>query len=78
MSTSQNAVNPQHYKSHQSGIDLYEIRRHLTSNRGRCYIKIFVAAWTKRRSKSRVKKAIWYLNDESNYFAKVLLNIRRL
>ena len=71
MSTSQDAVNPKHYKSHPSGIECIEIRRHLSSNRSDA-IKYLWRLGQKDESKSGVKKAIWYLNDESNYFAGIV------
>ena len=67
MSTSQDAVNPQHYKSHPSGIECIEIRRHLTSNRSDA-IKYLWRLGQKDESNQELKKAIWYLNDEANHF----------
>ena len=67
MSTSQNAVNPQHYRKHQSGIECIEITRHLSFNRGNA-IKYLWRLGQKDESNQELKKAIWYLNDESNHF----------
>ena len=71
MSTSQNAVNPKHYKSHPSGIECIEIRRLLTSNRSDA-IKYLWRLGQKDDSNQELKKAIWYLNDEFNYFAGIV------
>ena len=67
MSTSQDAVNPKHYKSHPSGIECIEIRRHLTSNRADA-IKYLWRLGKKDESNQELRKAIWYLNDEANHF----------
>ena len=61
-STSQDAVNPQHYKSHPSGIECIEIRRLLTSNRADA-IKYLWRLGQKRHSNQELRKTIWYLND---------------
>jgi len=71
VSTSQGAVNPQHYKSHPSGIECIEIRRHLTSNRADA-IKYLWRLGKKDDSNQELQKAIWYLNDEFNYFAGIV------
>jgi len=63
VSTSQGAVNPQHYKSHPSGIECIEIRRHLKSNRADA-IKYLWRCGKKDEANQELKKAIWYLNDE--------------
>ena len=71
MSTSQDAVNPKHYKSHPSGIECIEIRRLLTSNRSDA-IKYLWRLGQKDDSNQELRKAIWYLNDEFNYFAGIV------
>lgn len=65
MSTSQGAVNPQHYKSHPSGIECIDITRHLSFNRGNA-IKYLWRCGKKDESNQELRKAIWYLKDELN------------
>ena len=71
MSTSQNSVNPQHYTHQQSGIICNDITRHLSFNRGNA-IKYLWRLGQKDDSNQELKKAIWYLNDEFNYFAGIV------
>ena len=67
MSTSQDAVNPQHYTHQQSGIICNDITRHLSFNRGNA-IKYLWRLGQKDESNQELRKAIWYLNDEANHF----------
>jgi len=57
------AINPKHYKSHQSGIECIEIRRHLKSNRSDA-IKYLWRCGQKDAQVQELNKAIWYLRDE--------------
>ena len=65
------AINPKHYTSNQSGIECIEITRHLSFNRGNA-IKYLWRLGQKDESNQELKKAIWYLNDEFNYFAGIV------
>jgi len=65
VSTSQGAVNPQHYTHQQSGIICNDITRHLSFNRGNA-IKYLWRCGKKDSVNQELKKAIWYLNDEIN------------
>ena len=71
MITIENAVNPKHYTSNQSGIECIEITRHLSFNRGNA-IKYLWRLGQKDDGNQELKKAIWYLNDEFNYFAGIV------
>ena len=71
MITIENAVNPKHYTTHQSGIECIEITRHLSFNRGNA-IKYLWRLGQKDDGNQELKKAIWYLNDEFNYFAGIV------
>lgn len=71
MITIENAVNPKHYTTHQSGIECIEITRHLLFNRGNA-IKYLWRLGQKDERNQELKKAIWYLNDEFNYFAGIV------
>jgi len=57
------AINPKHYKSHPSGIECIQIRRHLKSNRSDA-IKYLWRCGQKDAQIQELNKAIWYLRDE--------------
>jgi Protein of unknwon function (DUF3310) len=56
-------INPQHYKSHPSGIECSEITRHENFNCGNA-IKYIWRRNHKGKAIEDLEKAVWYLNDE--------------
>lgn len=68
-SSEKDAVNPQHYKSHPSGIECIEITRHMNFNLGNTF-KYIWRAGMKDDVLQELKKAQWYLQDEINRIEK--------
>lgn len=62
---------PKHYTTHQSKIECIEITRHLSFNRGNA-IKYLWRCGKKDDAQQELQKAIWYLNDEVNYFGEMV------
>lgn len=58
-------INPDHYKSHPSGIECIEVTRHMNFNCGNA-VKYIWRNGLKDANPSiqELKKAAWYLNDE--------------
>ncbi len=59
-------VNPQHYRSHASGIECIQIARHMTYNLGQVvkYVWRHGLKGSKRDALVDLRKAAWYLDDE--------------
>lgn len=56
-------INPQHYRSHPSGIECIEVTRHMNFNVGNA-IKYLWRYMDKGDPIENLKKAQWYLDDE--------------
>lgn len=56
-------TDPDHYKSHPSGVECIEITRHMSFNLGNA-IKYIWRAGLKGEATLDLEKAIWYLRDE--------------
>lgn len=58
-------INPDHYKSHPSGIECIEVTRHMNFNCGNA-VKYIWRNGLKDSNPSiqELKKSVWYLNDE--------------
>lgn len=63
--TFKDKINPDHYKSHPSGVECIEITRHMSFNCGNA-VKYIWRNGLKDGNPSvqELKKAAWYLNDE--------------
>lgn len=57
------AINPKHYKSHPSGIEVIQITEHMNFCLGNC-IKYVLRADHKGNAVQDLKKAVWYLERE--------------
>lgn len=57
------AINPKHYKSHQSGIECIDITEHLMCNRANA-IKYAWRANDKGCTREDLQKCEWYINRE--------------
>ena len=57
------AVNPNHYKAHPSGIECIQVTEHMSFNLGNA-IKYIWRAGLKDATKQDLEKAIWYINRE--------------
>jgi hypothetical protein len=73
-------INPNHYKSHPSGVECIDITRHMTFNIGnvikycwRAGLKEDTSMNLELKHLEDLKKAQWYLNDEIKKLEKELL-----
>lgn len=57
------AVNPDHYKSHPSGIECIQVTEHMSFNLGNA-IKYIWRAGLKDATKQDLEKAKWYIERE--------------
>ena len=57
------AINPDHYKSHPSGVECIQITEHFNFNIGNA-IKYLWRAGMKDETEQELTKAVWYLNRE--------------
>lgn len=57
------AINPQHYTDHPSGVDCIDITEHLNFCRGNA-IKYIWRAGQKGEEIEDLKKALWYIDRE--------------
>lgn len=56
-------INPDHYKSHPSGVECIQITEHMNFNRGNA-VKYIWRAEEKGNLIENLKKARWYLDRE--------------
>jgi len=65
MTLSNDNTNPQHYRSHPSGVECIQITRHMGFNLGNA-VKYLWRAGLKENAPTieDLRKAIWYINDE--------------
>ncbi len=56
-------INPDHYRSHPSGVECITITRHMNFNLG-CAVKYIWRAGLKDSAITDLEKAAWFLNDE--------------
>jgi hypothetical protein len=56
-----------HYNKHPSGVETIEITRHMCNNLGNA-MKYIWRLEDKEGPLKNAKKALWYINDELNYF----------
>lgn len=65
LSIGKDHINPDHYKSHPSGIECIAITRHMNFNIGNVFKYLWRAGLkSKGATIEDHKKALWYLNDE--------------
>lgn len=57
-------INPTHYKSHPSGIEVIEITEHMNFCRGNAIKYILRAGLKSQDATEDLKKAVWYINRE--------------
>jgi hypothetical protein len=57
-------INPTHYKSHPSGIEVIEITEHMNFCRGNAIKYILRAGLKSKDATEDLKKAAWYINRE--------------
>lgn len=57
-------INPQHYRSHPSGIEAIEITRHMNFNTGNAMKYLWRAGLKTEDPTEDLQKAIWYITDE--------------
>ena len=57
-------INPTHYKSHPSGIEVIEITEHMNFCRGNAIKYILRAGLKSKDATEDLKKAVWYINRE--------------
>lgn len=65
-----NQINPQHYKSHPSGVECITITEHFNFNLGNA-IKYIWRAGLKGNAKTDLEKAVWYVNREIERIGKL-------
>ncbi len=66
------AINPQHYKSHPSGVECIDITRHMDFCLGNAFKYLFRCG-SKGSPLEDLKKARWYLEDALKHRRKGLL-----
>jgi Protein of unknwon function (DUF3310) len=59
----EDAINPNHYRKHPSGIECIEVTRHMNFNVGNA-IKYLWRYMDKGDAVENLKKAQWYIDDE--------------
>jgi hypothetical protein len=57
-------INPTHYKSHPSGIEVIEITEHMNFCLGNAIKYILRAGLKSKDATEDLKKAVWYINRE--------------
>jgi len=57
-------INPTHYKSHPSGIEVIEITEHMNFCLGNAIKYILRAGLKSQDATEDLKKAVWYINRE--------------
>ncbi len=57
-------INPKHYKSHPSGIEVIEITEHMNFCLGNAVKYILRAGLKSQDATEDLKKAVWYINRE--------------
>jgi len=63
MAVDNDKTNPQHYKSHPSGVEAIEITQHMSFNLGNAFKYVFRAAHKGDRLND-LRKALWYIDRE--------------
>lgn len=58
------AINPDHYKSHPSGIECIQVTEHFNFNLGNCIKYLWRSALKHKTPVDDLKKARWYLDRE--------------
>ena len=65
------AINPQHYRSHPSGVECIEITRHHNFNIGNTIKYLWRAGLKHDDTIEDLLKAQWYLKDEIDRLEKL-------
>ena len=58
------AINPEHYKSHPSGVECIDVTEHMGFNLGNAMKYIWRAGLKHDTPEEDLKKAIWYIQRE--------------
>jgi len=72
---SKDHINPDHYKSHPSGVECIDVTRHMSFNCGNAVKYIWRNGLKDGNPSAQdLKKAIWYLQDEVNKLEQLGVN----
>ena len=67
---SKDAINPEHYKGHPSGVECIQVSEHFNFCLGNCIKYIWRSSLKHDSPLEDLKKAAWYLNREIEARAK--------
>lgn len=72
MDTTDDTINPQHYKNHPSGIEIIELTRWMPFNLGNAFKYLARADHKYENPLQDLEKAQWYINDYAENYKGLL------